>query len=127
MARVDRPAAGVVLSRKDAKSQTQGRKPRSGGTKARASADQVREPQAELEQQLEACRRELAEAREQLAESLEQQTATSEILRVIRASLADIGPVFDVIVRNAARLCEAEYVDLLIRDGDVLKLAASHG
>ena len=32
-----------------------------------------------------------------------------------------------MIVRNAARLCEAEYVDLLLRDGDVLKLAASHG
>src|SRR5262245_38012055 len=74
----------------------------------------------ELEQKLEARTRELAEA-------LEQQAATSEILRVISASLAAIQPVLDVIVRNAARLCEAEYVDLLLRDGDVLKLAASHG
>jgi two-component system NtrC family sensor kinase len=41
--------------------------------------------------------------------------------------LADIQPALDVIVRNAARLCEAEYVDLLLRDGDVLKLAAAHG
>ena len=71
--------------------------------------------------------KELEARNKDLGESLEQQTATSEILKVISASVADIQPVLDVIVRNAARLCEAEYVDLLLRDGEVLKLAASHG
>src|SRR5215813_11305512 len=85
-----------------------------------ASEKKLKAYACELEQKLEARTRELAEA-------LEQQAATSEILRVISASLAAIQPVLDVIVRNAAPLCEAEYVDLLLRDGDVLKLAASHG
>ena len=115
------------MSRKGAKSPTRGRKLRSSRTKARARVSNGPNSLIELKKQLEARTRELAEARGHLSGALEQQTATSEILRVIRASLADIQPVLDVIVRNAARLCEAEYVDLLLRDGDVLKLAASHG
>jgi two-component system, NtrC family, sensor kinase len=117
----------VILARKGAKSRTRITGLRSKTTKARARVSDGPNSLIELKKQLEARTRELAEARGHLSEALEGQTATSEILRVIRASLADIQPVLDVIVRNAARLCEAEYVDLLLRDGDVLKLAASHG
>src|SRR5215813_10524529 len=120
-------AIQVTSSRKGAKSRTAGRKTRSTGTKARARVSDEPNSLVELKKQLEARTRELADARGHLSEALEQQTATSEILRVLRASLADIQPVLDVIVRNASRLCEAEYVELLLRDGDVLKLAASHG
>ena len=101
------------MARKGAKSRTRITGLRSKTTKARTHVDRLRAANADL--------------KKKLAEALELEAATSEILRVIRASLADIQPVLDVIVRNAARLCEAEYVDLLLRDGDVLKLAASHG
>ncbi|MGE5271566.1 MAG: GAF domain-containing protein, partial [Thiohalocapsa sp.] len=42
-------------------------------------------------------------------EALEQQTATSEILRVVSGSQAEVQPVFNAIVENASRLCEAEF------------------
>src|SRR6516225_10751544 len=103
----------VTLSRKGAKSRRRTTGLRSKTTKARTHVDRLRAANADL--------------KKKLAEALELEAATSEILRVISASLADIQSVLDVIVRNAARLCGAEYVDLLLRDGDVLKLAASHG
>src|SRR4029434_51764 len=64
---------------------------------------------------------------QELKESLEQQTATSEILGVIASSPTDIQPVFDAVVQNAARLCEAGDAQLLRIDGDVLRLAAAYG
>jgi PAS domain S-box-containing protein len=43
-----------------------------------------------------------------LADALAQQAATSELLRVISSSRADLHPVFDAIVTNAERLCNSE-------------------
>ncbi len=80
----------------------------------------MRKPRVDLEQQLEKYRRELAEAREQ-------QTATSEVLRVISGSPGDLRPVFEAILANAARLCEAEFSNLLLAEGDAFRHVASHG
>jgi GAF domain-containing protein len=60
-------------------------------------------------------------------EALEQQTATSEILRVISSSPTDLQPVFDTIVRNAARLCDATVSGLCRFDGSVIEIAATYG
>jgi two-component system, NtrC family, sensor kinase len=63
----------------------------------------------------------------ELKESLEQQTATSEILGVIASSPTDIQPVLDVIVANAARLCDSNDAQLRLLDDTSLRLAASYG
>ncbi|HET8564195.1 MAG TPA: GAF domain-containing protein, partial [Candidatus Binatia bacterium] len=70
---------------------------------------------------------ELESSNSQLRESLEQQTATSEILRVIASSPTNIQPVLDVVVENAARLCDAFNALIYRVDSEGLKLAATHG
>ena len=80
----------------------------------------------ELETQLEIRTSELAEAREHLAEALEQQAATSEVLRIISRSPEDLRPVFETILANATRLCQAEFGNLDLRVGDGFRIAALH-
>ena len=62
----------------------------------------------------------------ELANSLEQQTATSEVLKVISSSPGDLKPVFDAMLANAARLCEAKFGALGLREGDAYRIVAIH-
>jgi GAF domain-containing protein len=69
----------------------------------------------------------LTAAHAQVTEALEQQTATSEILRAIAQTQTDAQPVFDTIVRAAARLCDAPVSALFLTDGRMLYHRADHG
>src|SRR4029453_6983764 len=55
------------------------------------------------------------------------QTATSEILKVISRLPTQVQPVFDTIVRNAARLCHAATATVFRTDGTMLHLHANYG
>src|SRR4029453_19071013 len=81
----------------------------------------------ELKTQLEVQTRELAETRKALAEALEQQTATSEVLGIISSSPGALEPVFQALLANAVRICEAKFGNLWLLEGDSFRIAATHG
>ena len=62
----------------------------------------------------------------ELSESLEQQTATSEVLKVISSSPGELEPVFNAMLANATRICEATFGNLLLREGPVFRSVAVH-
>jgi GAF domain-containing protein len=64
--------------------------------------------------------KELQSRNVEVTEALEQQTATAEILKVISQSPTDTQPVFQAILANATRLCEASVSALFLFDGEVL-------
>ena len=63
----------------------------------------------------------------ELRQSLDQQTATSEVLGVISSSPGELEPVFQAMLENAVRSCEAKFGTLFLRDGDVSRFAAEVG
>ena len=69
---------------------------------------------------------ELRQRTTDLAESLEQQTATSEVLRVISSSPSELSPVFQTMLANATRLCEAKFGILDIYENGAFRTVAMH-
>jgi two-component system, NtrC family, sensor kinase len=63
----------------------------------------------------------------ELRESLQQQTATTDVLKTISSSPGELQPVFEVILENATRICEAKFGALFPFDGNKFYLAASVG
>jgi GAF domain len=74
----------------------------------------------------EALEREAATSRE-LSEALEQQAAASQVLGIISSSPSDLDRVFETILANATRLCEATHAVLWLREEDGFRVSARHG
>jgi GAF domain-containing protein len=82
---------------------------------------------ARLFEELERRNLELQESNRQVTEALEQQTATSDLLRVIASSPTDAGPVLNAVAQSAMRLSDSVRATVVVRDGDLGRVAATAG
>ena len=63
----------------------------------------------------------------ELTEALEQQTATSEVLQVISSSPGELEPVFQAMLENATRICDAKFGVMWLCEDDGFRAVALHG
>ena len=68
----------------------------------------------------------IARLERELNEASELQKATSEVLRVIASSTGDLERVFETILANAVRICDAANGAINRWDGEILQLVATH-
>ncbi len=61
----------------------------------------------------------------ELRQSLEQQTATAEVLSVISSSPGDLEPVFQAMLANAVRICDAKFGVMFRYDRNMFEPAAT--
>jgi signal transduction histidine kinase/CheY-like chemotaxis protein/HAMP domain-containing protein len=101
------------------------------GDELEALANQFNDMAGQLQESYAGLEKKVEQRTSELSESLEQQTATSEVLRVISSSPGDLKPVFETMLANATRLCEAKFGTLFLREGDgfrnVCNIAAPSG
>src|SRR5262249_19480513 len=86
---------------------------RSKTTKARTHVDSLRAANADL--------------KKKLAEALEQQTATSEVLGVISGSPGELEPVFQAMLQNSVRICQAKIGVIFRYDNNGFRYMAQVG
>ena len=69
---------------------------------------------------------ELRQRTDDLTESLEQQTATCEVLKVISSSPGELEPVFNAMLENATRICEAKFGILYFHENGAFRMASTY-
>jgi two-component system, NtrC family, sensor kinase len=69
---------------------------------------------------------EVARFRRERHEALEQLSAATHVLAVIGSSPGDLKPVFEAILSNATRICDAKFGTMYLRDADAFRVAAMH-
>jgi class 3 adenylate cyclase/putative methionine-R-sulfoxide reductase with GAF domain len=62
----------------------------------------------------------------ELRQSLEQQIATADVLQVISRSPGELEPVFQAMLENAVRICDAKFGNIYRAEADGLRMVATH-
>ena len=70
---------------------------------------------------------ELRQRTDDLSEALERQTATSEVLEVISSSPGELEPVFETMLANAVRICEAKFGTMIRAEEGGYRTVAMYG
>jgi signal transduction histidine kinase len=96
------------------------------GDELEALADQFNDMAGRLQDSYADLEKKVEVRTHELSETLEQQTATSEVLKVISSSHGNLEPVFNAMLANATRICEATYGNLFLRDGFIFRAVAVH-
>src|SRR6516164_5440867 len=97
------------------------------GDEVEALANQFNDMAGKLQESYADLENKVEQRTAELSESLEQQTAISEILRVISNSPSDVQPVLNSVAEHAARICQAQYTDIFIVEGDALRVVSGFG
>src|SRR5262245_12759821 len=69
----------------------------------------------------------ISDLEKRLTEALEQQTATANILRVISGAPAGLDLVLHAVLKIGTRLCEAQFANVFLYNGETFELAVTHG
>jgi signal transduction histidine kinase len=97
------------------------------GDEVEALADQFNDMAAKLQESYADLEQKVEDRTHELTQALDQQTATSQVLQVISSSPGELGPVFDAMLQNAVRICDAKFGNLWVREGDKFRIVAIHG
>jgi GAF domain-containing protein len=91
------------------------------GVSKRGSASAARRRSSAVDQKTA-----IAQLARERDEALEQLSAAAEVLRVISSSPGDLKPVFDTILKNATRICEANFGVLHLFESGGFRAGATH-
>jgi signal transduction histidine kinase len=96
------------------------------GDELESLADQFNEMGARLQGSYADLEKKVEQRTAELTESLEQQTATSEVLETITSSTGDLEPVFQKMLQNATRICDANFGAMTLHEQGGFRTVALH-
>ena len=97
------------------------------GDELEALADQFNDMAGRLQESYTGLEQKVELRTQALTEALEQQTATSDVLKVISSSPGELKPVFEAMLANAVRICEASFGVLFRYEDGVVQAASMYG